>query len=630
MTVMKKLVILPLICCILPVVQAQQSDSIRVLPEARVQDVRKPPASPGKQAQYMPIDPLQATVAGLLNSYSSGTIRSYGPGLLSSLSIRGTGPAHTPILWNGLNIQSSMYGQHDLNLIPSFFFENVSFIPGTQNNFNTGGILGGSVSLGSYRPRVSRVLAGADAGSFSTCGGRLGFDHRKGRWSNRFRLYGQQARNNFPYTDPSQASPVRKEQENAAVRTASALNELAYESAGGYVFSLSAWWQDANRQIPPTLQSSSTARQEDENLRLNFSIEKNDSLVYWQWNSGFFVEHLWYHDPERNLEGYNHSNTFINQFQYRRNWKGKIIQAGLSHFYSQAGSNSYLDNAEKSQQRTAPYVALSGEWKKLRWKSDLRQEFIDRVVPRPSWSLGADYSPNTHSRFSAYLTQVSRLPNLNDLYWNPGGNPDLRPEQGHSAELGYFTSYKHPKGNLYFTTSVSAFYSIIENWIIWLPDGGFWTPQNLQEVHSRGGEWNFDLFLGKQKEYLRLNYRGSFTLASNEKAKTQSDLSVGKQLIYVPFWKNNVEVSYRFYTWEISYNHVFTGGRYTATDHSSFLKPYSTGDLRISHTYRSRKHRFTSAFGVLNTWDVYYESIMRRPMPGRYLQLSIDYQFIKI
>ncbi|MHB1277577.1 MAG: TonB-dependent receptor, partial [Bacteroidia bacterium] len=446
-------------------------------------------------------------------------------------------------------------------------------------------------------------------------------------WSNRFRMVNQLAKNDFNYPDRSaQGSPMRA-MEHAGSSMLAVLNETHYEFKR-WKTGVDFWYQKANRQIPPTLLSLSIATQDDESIRLNAFVSYADSLRFVQFNSAMFAENLWYHDPAKNLNGLNHSTRWLNQLQFRRKFRHLSLQAGALHQLDQAGSNSYLQ--EKVQLHTAAaYLAAYGQLlknKRLFWKTDIRQEFRKSLIPTPSFSAGMDYLLNRRNTLSGHLAHISRLPNLNDLYWNPGGDPDLRPEKGFSGEFTY--AYTYSKVNTLVQARLTAFYSVIHQWIIWLPDNGYWTPQNLQQVHNRGFEWETKLLQHHKNDNISLTYGGSFTLASNEKAKNEQDLSVGKQLIYVPFWKNYIALSLPYKNFLLSYRHSFTGGRYTSSDNLSFLRPYSTGDLELGCTHELKQHRLNASLGVQNIWNVYYESIEWRPMPGRYYQLSITYQFI--
>lgn len=608
---------------------AQKTDSLQILPEVEVRDVRKAPMDNGKTLQKIPTQLLQQDIGSLLQAASPVMIKSYGPGMLASLSIRGTGAAHSPVLWNGLSIQSSMSGQQDMSLLQGFLFDHILLSTGSQNNLSTGGILGGSIQLGQEKIKTPlKVLGGIDMGSFSTQRYKVGMDLSKNGWSNRLRVVSQNAKNDFSYPDRSaQGSPIRK-MEHANASLMAVLNETHYEYKR-WKTGLDFWYQKAKRQIPPTLLSPSIAFQDDESIRINTFLSYADSLRFVQFNSALFAENLWYHDPAKNLNGLNHSTRWLNQFQLRRKYRHLSIQAGALHQIDQAGSNSYLQE-EVQLHTAAAYLATYGQLlanKRLFWKSDIRQEFRKTLIPSPSFSLGMDYLLNRRIILSGHLAHISRLPNLNDLYWNPGGDPNLRPEKGFSGELTY--AYTYSRHNTLVQARLTSFYSVIDQWIIWLPDNGYWTPQNLQQVHNRGAEWEIKLQRYRKTGHVNLTYGGSFTLASNEKAKNDQDLSMGKQLIYVPYWKNYIGLVFPYKNFLLSYRHSFTGGRYTSADNLSFLPPYSTGDLELGYTLEVKQHRINGSFGIQNIWNASYESIAWRPMPGRYFQLSLNYQIYK-
>ncbi|MDZ7776138.1 MAG: TonB-dependent receptor [Bacteroidales bacterium] len=82
-----------------------------------------------------------------------------------------------------------------------------------------------------------------------------------------------------------------------------------------------------------------------------------------------------------------------------------------------------------------------------------------------------------------------RLPTLNDLYWQPGGDPELLPERGFTLETGL--KYLSQKRNGWHGgAEITWFRNDISNWIAWQPDGimSYWTPKNITEVLSQGIE----------------------------------------------------------------------------------------------------------------------------------------------
>ena len=65
------------------------------------------------------------TMSDLLATHSSVNVRDYGPGNISTVSMRGTGASHTQVQWNGINLNSPLTGQADFSLIPVGFAENI-------------------------------------------------------------------------------------------------------------------------------------------------------------------------------------------------------------------------------------------------------------------------------------------------------------------------------------------------------------------------------------------------------------------------------------------------------------------------------------------------------------------------
>lgn len=73
-----------------------------------------------------------------------------------------------------------------------------------------------------------------------------------------------------------------------------------------------------------------------------------------------------------------------------------------------------------------------------------------------------------------------RFPSMNDLYWRPGGNPDVKPEDGYSYDASVAYRKQLYRG-LFLDAEVSGYLMYIDNWILWLPKDGnqwVWTPQN--------------------------------------------------------------------------------------------------------------------------------------------------------
>jgi len=70
----------------------------------------------------------------LLSDYTPLYLRNYGPGLIYSISLRGSNSAQASISWNGININSPMHGQIDLSLIKTNPTRSIGIISNSYEN----------------------------------------------------------------------------------------------------------------------------------------------------------------------------------------------------------------------------------------------------------------------------------------------------------------------------------------------------------------------------------------------------------------------------------------------------------------------------------------------------------------
>ena len=79
------------------------------------------------------------------------------------------------------------------------------------------------------------------------------------------------------------------------------------------------------------------------------------------------------------------------------------------------------------------------------------------------FSLGSSYIFNSFYNLKVNFSRNFRIPTFNDLYWETGGNPDLKPESSYQAEVGNVFTYKK------FTLSETVYFIKIDDLIRWVP-----------------------------------------------------------------------------------------------------------------------------------------------------------------
>ncbi|NJK94137.1 MAG: TonB-dependent receptor [Bacteroidales bacterium] len=173
--------------------------------------------------------------------------------------------------------------------------------------------------------------------------------------------------------------------------------------------------------------------------------------------------------------------------------------------------------------------------------------------------------------FKANIGRNLHVPNLDDLYFTPGGNPDLKPEEGYQSDAGLIWS--DGIGNINYQFELTGFASRIDNWILWHPsEYRYWTADNVNKVFSRGAEMNGTVKgnLGSVKYQVRGNY--GFTRTTNEDRMSDS---YGMQLIYIPKHIGNAHLYLEKGTWFVGVVVSYTGARWTSTSEDNVhLMPY--------------------------------------------------------
>jgi outer membrane cobalamin receptor len=236
-------------------------------------------------------------------------------------------------------------------------------------------------------------------------------------------------------------------------------------------------------------------------------------------------------------------------------------------------------------------------------------------------TYGADVLFDTDKDILLYAkyTKSYRVPTLNELYYFPGGNEQLKPERAESLEGGFSAEKK--LGGLFLTNQFSAFSRKVNDWILWRGAAIFF-PDNIAFVKSRGleNETKCRFNIGYTKQQSSLLY--SYTLSTSEKSNFVGDSSLGKQIPYVPRY------SVRFnhgVTWKnlfVQWQQAYVSYRFTTTDESQFLLPYHLSNLFAQYKWHLKKHAFSGQIHLNNLFNTNYESMRGRIMPRRNLAVG--------
>lgn len=557
----------------------------------------------------------------LLQEHSPVFVKNYGSGGLSTVSFRGTGASHTKVLWNDINLNSPMNGQIDFSLYPTIFFNNAELHHGASGLIDGSGSLGGSVHLSnstSYNRGLKIGLQQA-IGSFNTYTTALKVGSSNKKWFTETQLYFNTSKNNFKYLNNALQEETISTQNNANIKQYGFQQAIYKKNKSGEV-GVRLWYFNSDRMLPPTMQVNvNDENQKDESLRALFEWKGLSGNLKYKWVNALIKDQLIYTNTLAQINSKSNSHLISSKLLTRYYLKNNfILTNNISITHESAKADGY-----NNQHNRQNYTWLLGITKNLnRLNIDVFNRFNrtgeNTRLFSPSISVNYGLLKHKQLKIKANTGINYNFPTFNDLYWNPGGNTSLKPEEAQMVEFG--VSYDHLKST--HTTiqfEATSFYSYVYNWIIWQPTlEGYWSPSNIKEVENKGIELSVKMKTKINKLTLIANANYSYTASTNLKAKNEFDNALDKQLLYVPYHKINYTIRASIKSFSVNYNYNYTGLRYTSSDNNWYLPANFTSDIGLSKKLKtSKKSSCNISFKVNNLFNQDYQSIAWRPMPGR-------------
>lgn len=614
---------------------------------------------------------IALSIADVLTFNSPLFVKQYGRATLSTVSFRGTGPSHTQVTWNGMRINNPMLGMTDFSMIPSYFIDDASLLHGTSSVNEAGGALGGVVKL-------STAPAAADGfglqyiqgiGMYRTFDEFLRLTWGDEHWQVSTRAVYQSSRNDYKYRNRDKKENIYDEEMNivgsyypvernksGAFDDVHVLQEIYYNTGRGDRFGLNAWYINSNRELPllTTDYADDTRfenRQREHTLRsvLSWDRLRRD----WKVGAKAGYIHTWMaydyrRDPGNGImtsmtRSRSRIDTFYGQaageYAVGDEWLFTADIALHQHFVRSADKNIVLQQGDKAivgydQGRVEIDAAVSAKWRpaeRLGLSAVLREQLYGTkwaTVP----ALFADYllSKRGNVVAKASVSRNFRFPTLNDLYFLPGGNPDLKNETGVQYEAGL--SFAVGRDAIYTLSGSASWYDQrIDDWILWLPTTkGFFSPVNIKEVHAYGVEVRADLSVMLARG-LKLDLDGTFSWSPSinvGEPMSPADQSVGKQLPYEPEFSGTATGRLAWHSWGLLWQFCYYSERYTMSSNditlTGRLTPYVMNNLSLEKGFAFRRADLSLKATINNLFNEEYLSVLSRPMPRMNCEFFIN------
>ncbi len=592
---------------------------------------------------------INLSLSELLSENTPVFIKAMGRGALATASFRGMAASHTQVNWNGLNINNPMTGMVDFSLIPVYIVDDMHLKHGTASTADKSGGLGGSINIANtptWDKKFSfKYMKGV--GSYRTFDEFVSFGGGTKKIQIKTRVYYNYSKNNYSFinrdigdidTLTGAITNPLDSNHNADYTKYGILQEIYYRPTMHSTFSCKYWGQLADRTIPRV-----TSSEGPDNSNLNNQIDKDrKAIVDWKYwfgkskltlRSGFSKKKLDYFLRNNVSElgiipaiySKNIEKSSLNKLEYSFDLDEKFsLESSLDINYHNVFTKDSVKKTGYKEDRTelSAFLALRKNFAdRLNLNLMLRQDYVDNgFVLVPFFGFDFRIIKELDFLLKGNIARNYHQPSLNDLYWQPGGNPDLLPEKGISGEVGLEHQLLIAKHLL--KTEITAYRSDIDNWIIRIPNfKGHWEPLNIKRVLAQGIEF-YATWKGKIKNIgFQISGNYAYTASINYgNPLVWGDESYGKQLVYIPLHSGNVLIHVEYKDFYISYQHNSYGERFTTSNNDftrrDWLYPYFMNDIIIGKNMQVKGVNISAEFKIYNLFNETYHSVLRRPMPG--------------
>jgi len=538
------------------------------------------------------------------------TLRSYGgPAGISNLSIDGGPASHTRVLLDGFELTNAQNGETDLSQLPTPMIQEVEYLPFEPQSLGSGS-LDGTVRL---LPRTQTNGIGVSFGSYghqsvsgSAALARDGF---------RGSLFGGIRRDEGNY-------PVEW-RERAFIRQNNDFFQVFAGFQGQILLTpeVAFRWlvlnSEQDRGVAGQVWSPNTLSRRDDRLLLA------GGQLAWQSRFGSGRGQFVFRLNEDHFDDAIHARRSDHELS---TWQGRLDQAFRLHHSLDLYTGLHLQRESvisselNPDPRSRVGFQLQPRWRPretIQVQVELDAEIQRSRHPLFDQCLSLSINPQWPllGRFTIHTASRVRLPTFNDLYWIPGGNPDLKAETARVLTLNSSHPYAR-NGNLQLQFQVKE----SENLIQWMPSQSYWQPTNIDSASrtSMKVTWQQDL----PALHLEL-----FAHVTHARSRYQvSGPHYDKALRYAPLWTGNLGIR-----WTPAASILRLEGHYIDERIAMYSYPLDailpavwTWTAAFGQTLDLKPMTFTLSLVCDNLLDIHYDTILGYPEPGRTWRLTLQ------
>lgn len=549
------------------------------------------------------------SLSDLLRFQSNIYIKENGRGATSSPSFRGTTAQQTAFVWNGININSVFLGQGDINTLSPLSYENVGVKYGGGSVVYGSGAIGGSVHLNNTLD-FNKGFHGSLFSEYASFGTLNSFI--KTKFSNEKLSFNFSANHSKSDNDYEVAEKKFINRNGEYQNTGFNLG-LAYKINENNEFYWQTQHYDSYQNYPIFDENQTKTKYLVQTFRslagwkLHSNKIKNDlKLVYLEDNFQYFGDI----DKAKSSGGIGKQYIIRNDLDYFVLNRSSFNLISEYQYNQGEGYQSGIQNPKRNQVNLS-LLYRNGNQEKFYWELGAKYDFVEGYESPFLFSASGKYKVNDWYQTSINISRNFKAPTFNDLFWMPGGNPDLKAETSYQAEMSHYFSYQN------FKLGITPYYIKMKDMIQWVPvTPAIWSPINVDKVDFYGleTELSFKKNWTNQKLSSQISY--SYTKAIDQETE--------KQLSYVPIHQINFNTNYQYKIIGLFFQALYNSKRFTNNTESTSLENFLVLNAGINI---NPIKNIQIGFKVNNIANQIYETVNYYFMPKRNYAVNLTLKF---
>ncbi|MBC7983769.1 MAG: TonB-dependent receptor [Candidatus Obscuribacterales bacterium] len=523
-----------------------------------------------------------------------------GFGKLTSMFIRGTEPEHVLVLIDGVRVGSVTAGTNPFEYLPLEQIERIEIVRGPRSSLYGSDAIGGVIHI--------FTRGGGDSASLSVGGGSqstaretaqlaMSFD---GTWfavtGTHFKSEGFNACKGSISGGCFTVEPDKDGFRNlsGSVRAGQRWSKVAdvevgvLYSKGHSEYDGGSSNQTDFREFTPSLRAH-VHLFDRWDVTLNGGISSDDQDYL---KDGVFNNYI---DNERRSTSVQSDYAFA---------KDHIVTLGYDYLDDRVASNTFYDI--KSRNNNGLFAQYQAALRSHRFTLSRREDDNEQFGTHTTGNFGWKWLLTEHFSILAASGSAFRAPSFNDLYFPGYSNPNLKPEESRSFELGIAGNVRGWQGSL------NVYNNVIDE-LIEL-DASF-IPVNVAKAEIRGIEALTTITIGSWN--VTANY--SYTDPRNRAAGANYD----KILMRRARQSGSLQVAHSWESARVAVVVRGQGSRFNNAANTSELPGYVTADL-VGEYSITKQLKFECKIG--NLLDKAYETVRYYNEPPRTLFVSLQYK----